>query len=42
MIVKILGAFVPVGELDFGCVGVMRGGELRLKRSRLDPAGEIE
>jgi len=34
------GAIVPVTEFDFGCCGPLLGGELVLKRARLDPAGE--
>ena len=36
----LFGALVPVPESDFGCRGPLFGGELTLKKARLDPAGE--
>jgi hypothetical protein len=35
-----LGAFVPVGESDFGCCGPLFGGELALQKVKLDPVRE--
>jgi hypothetical protein len=35
-----IGAFVPVGESDFGCCGPLFGGELALQKAQLDPAEE--
>ena len=36
-----LGAIVPDAESDLGCGDRMLGGELSLKRAKLDPVGEI-
>jgi hypothetical protein len=40
MVVKHLGALVPVEESDFGCCGPLFGGELALQKAQLDPAEE--
>ena len=36
----LFGALVPVPESDFGCRDPLFGGELTLKKARLDPGGE--
>ena len=36
----LFGALVPVSESDFGCRGPSFGGELTLKKARLNPGGE--
>ena len=36
-----LGAIVPDAESDLGCGDRMLGGEMSLKRAKLDPVGEI-
>jgi hypothetical protein len=36
----LFGALVPVAESDFGCRGPRFGGELTLKKARLNPGGE--
>ena len=40
MVPNYLVPLVPVSQSDFGCRGPLFGGELTLKKARLDPAGE--
>jgi hypothetical protein len=41
MVDEFHGALVPVTEPDFSCSDSLFGGELALKKAKLDPAGEF-